>query len=222
VNYFAHGRLYTHEPYFLAGTAVPDLLSVVDRRVRVRLKTVQAFKPDGDPRAAAVARGIRQHLVDDDWFHRTPAFAELSWRLTVMVRDALADDAGLRPRFLGHILVEVLLDDALIAAAPARLDAYYAALNTVDPAVVQATVNRLARNSTEKLAPLIEHFTRLRILSDYQDDEKLLARLNQIMRRVKLPELPGDFGKILPECRLLVGGRTDDLLAGEDKLEFTL
>ena len=215
MNYFAHARRYTHDPYFMAGTGVPDWLSVVDRKVRVRLKAVERFEAGDDLQAAAVARGIRQHLIDDEWFHRTPAFAELSWRLTVTVRDALPHDDGLRPRFLGHILVEILLDDALIAADPAGLEAYYAALDTVDPAVVQATVNRLSRNPTDRLAPLIAHFARLRILSDYQDDEKLLIRLNQIMGRVELPELPGDFARIFPESRRLVAGRVDDLLAGE-------
>lgn len=215
MNYFAHGRHYTHDAYFLAGTAVPDWLSVVDRRVRVRLKTAEAFSDNGDARANSVARGIVRHLVDDDWFHRTQAFAELSWQLTVRVRDALPDDDGLRPRLLGHILVEILLDAALIEQDPGGLDAYYAALESVDPRVVQATVNRIAVGETEKLAPLIEHFTRLRILSDYADDEKLMARLNQIMRRVKLAELPADFVRVLSEIRPLIAGRCDDLLAAE-------
>ncbi len=218
MNYFAHGRRYTHDPYFMTGTGVPDWLSVVDRKVRVRLNAVEAFDADGDPQVAAVARGIRQHLVDDDWFHRTPAFAELSWQLTVTVRDALTPDPGLRPQLLGHILVEVLLDDALIAADPAGLDAYYAALETVDTSVVQTTVNRLAKRPTDKLAAMIEHFARLRILSDYRDDEKLWTRLNQVMRRVKLVELPRDFMQVFPESRRLVADRAGDLLEGEATL----
>ena len=36
MNYFAHGREFVDEPYFLAGTAVPDWLSVVDRPTRIR------------------------------------------------------------------------------------------------------------------------------------------------------------------------------------------
>jgi hypothetical protein len=219
VNYFAHGRLYTHDAYFMAGTAVPDLLSVVDRRERVRLKAAQAFSDDNDPRSESVARGIVQHLIDDDWFHRTRAFSDLSWQLTVRVRDALPGDDGLRPRFLGHVLVEILLDAALIEKDPGGLDAYYAVLESVDPRVVQATVNRMAVGQTEKLAPMIEHFTRLRILSDYADDGKLLTRLNQVMRRVKLSELPANFVRVLSEIRPLIAGRTADLLTAEGSHE---
>ena len=38
MNYFAHGWNYVDAPYVLAGTAVPDWLSVVDRRVRARAR----------------------------------------------------------------------------------------------------------------------------------------------------------------------------------------
>jgi hypothetical protein len=215
VNYFAHGRRYTEAPYFLAGTAVPDWLSVVDRRVRVRLKAARDFDAGSDAGAAAVAGGIVQHLVDDDWFHRTRAFAELSWQLTAAVRDVVPEDDGLRPRFLGHVLVEILLDAALISDDPGGLDAYFAALGAVDPRIVERTVNRLAQRPTDKLAGMIEHFTRMRILSDYLDDEKLWARLNQVMRRARLTQLPRDFLRILPGSRTLVAGRRDELLEGE-------
>ena len=38
MNYFAHGYAFLDDPYFLAGTAVPDWLSVIDRRMRARSK----------------------------------------------------------------------------------------------------------------------------------------------------------------------------------------
>jgi hypothetical protein len=59
---------------------------------------------------------------------------------------------------------------------------------------------------------MIEHFTQLRILSDYLDDERLFGRLNQIMRRVKVAELPRTILDVLPEFRLLVARRSFELL----------
>ena len=82
---------------------------------------------------AALARGIARHHADDAWFHTTAAFAELSWRFTARLRDVLAPDEGMRPSFLGHILVEILLDAALIARDPERLERYYEALAAIDP-----------------------------------------------------------------------------------------
>lgn len=213
MNYFAHGRAFIDDPYFLAGTAVPDWLNVVARRVKARSKHAQEFIEDADPRLAAVARGIVQHHADDGWFHETAAFAELSWQLTAMVRDALPPDDGLRPSFLGHILVELLLDAALIAEAPERLQAYYEALAAVDPAFVQQAVGRMATGMPERLAEFVPLFIRERFLWDYGDNGKLWFRLNQVMRRVKLPPLPEGFCELLHEARRLVERRKAELLS---------
>ena len=212
MNYFAHGRLFVDEPYFLAGTAVPDWLNVVDRKVRVRSKHALPHSDDADPQVAALARGVGQHHRDDAWFHETQAFTDLSWRLTVVVRDALAPDPGLRPSFLGHILVEILLDATLIAEDTAGLEAYYRAIERLDPHAVQDAVNRMAPNPCDRLAPLVAGFCRERFLWDYTDDARLWYRLNQVMRRVKLAPLPEPFQDLLPEARRLVAERKMELL----------
>ncbi|MEQ8790738.1 MAG: hypothetical protein RIC55_30855 [Pirellulaceae bacterium] len=215
MNYFAHGRHYTNDPYFLAGTAVPDWLSVVDRKVRARRKNAARFVEDEDPRVAALARGVVQHHHDDDWFHQTRAFVELNLEFTVAIRDRLGADAGFRPSFLGHILVEILLDAVLIEEQPERLDAYYAAMRQLDPQLVGEAVNQMATQTTPLLAALLPRFSAERFLYDYADDGKLLWRLNHVMRRVKLPQLPASLGEYFPEARRRVGERRPELLAGE-------
>lgn len=213
MNYFAHGRHFIDNPYFLAGTAVPDWLNVVDRRVRVRARQARLYAESQNPCVARVAAGIVRHCGDDAWFHETRAFAELSLELCQMLRRRLPADDGFRPHFLGHILVELLLDAALIAENPARLDAYYAAFDAIDPEVVQDAVNQMSPRPTYNLGAFIRLFSRERFLSDYSDDDKLLFRTNQVMRRVGLPLLPHDVSVLLGEARAIVAHRKDDLLA---------
>jgi hypothetical protein len=212
VNYFAHALPFLDRPYFVAGTAVPDWLAVADRKVRLRSKHVEAFLDDADPYVAEVAAGILQHLRDDARFHATRAFAETSLELTVAVRDAMSGETGLRPAFLGHLLVELLLDAALVADDPSRLTEYCRVLEEVDAPRVEAAVNRMAPRPTERLAVFIDLFRRERILWDYLEDGKLMVRLNQIMRRVGLEPLPGHFAAILPVARKLVTERKGVLL----------
>jgi hypothetical protein len=219
MNYFAHGYLFVDDPWFLAGTAVPDWLNVSDRGVRVRAKQAAPLVNDVNPRVAALARGIVRHHADDAWFHTSAAFAELSWQFAARLRDLLGPDEGLRPSFLGHILVEILLDASLIARNESRLDQYYEALNSIDPAVVQATVNRMAHKPAARLAGLLPLFMRERFLSDYADDGKLCYRLNQVMSRVRLPALPGRFAEFLPEARRQVDARASELLTQGPSLE---
>ena len=102
------------------------------------------------PRVAALARGIAQHHADDAWFHSSAAFAELSWRFTAQLRDVLAPDEGMRPSFLGHILVEILLDAELIARRSDVLARYYDALDRI--AAVDPTPHRLQEGDRFSLA----------------------------------------------------------------------
>ncbi|MFO0902571.1 MAG: hypothetical protein U0939_06195 [Pirellulales bacterium] len=213
MNYFAHGRTFVEQPYFLAGTAVPDWLNVVNRRVKARSKAARLWIDDADERVAFVARGIMQHHADDDWFHQSRAFLETQWRFTLQLRERLPADDRLRPSFLGHILVELLLDSTLIREAPERLDAYYAAVERLDPTVVQKAVECVSGKELPTLASWIPRFCQERFLYDYQEDGKLLARLNMVMRRVGLSPLPASLVEWLPEARSEVDRQRSALLA---------
>ncbi len=215
MNYFAHAVWFLDDnPYYVAGTGVPDWLTVVDRKVRVRSKHAAAAEEDPDPIVAAVAGGMLQHFRDDARFHQTRAFAELSLELTVLVRDVLAGEQDFRPGFLGHLLVEVLLDASLVAENPYLLEDYYRALASVDSARVEEAVNRMAPRPTQRLAWMIDRFREERILWDYFDEPRLMLRLNQVMRRIGFGQLPDDFRAVLPEARRRVQDRRESLLDG--------
>jgi hypothetical protein len=212
MNYLAHGWRFADEPYVLAGTAAPDWLSVIDRKIRLRSRTAAAFVDASDPVVAAVARGIVQHHADDAQFHALPAFNELSLTFAVELRDALPGDEGFRPSFLGHILVELLLDSAIAEEHPSRLEGYYSALMAIDGGAAAAAISRLATRPTDRVAALIPRFAAERFLFDYLDDARLLMRLNQVMRRVGLPQIASSVLELFPSMRSRVRDRMPELL----------
>ena len=212
MNYFAHGYRHLERPYFVAGTAIPDWLNVTNRRVRVRRKFAEPFLMSDQPTYQELAAGVVQHHVDDQWFHRSRAFAELSLDFAVRLRDGLPADDGLRPSFLGHILVEILLDDCLAAEAPAALQGYYATLAATDPVLISKFVELATGQSVPRLAEFIPRFIEVRFLYDYADNAKLLFRLNQVMGRVGLAEIPGAMLGLLPQMRSAVSERIHELL----------
>jgi hypothetical protein len=212
MNYFAHGRAYIDDPFFLVGTALPDWMNVIDRRNRVRSQVAIGLTDDADTCTATVAAGVVQHHADDAWFHSTRAFAELSLEFARLVRDQLPDDEGFRPHFLGHILVEILLDSILVSAEPERLEAYYAAFDQLDVAAIHRAVERIAPQPVPNLPRFVQMFSQERFLWDYADDAKLLYRLNQVMRRVTLPPLPPSFTQIFASMRSSVASRSEELL----------
>ena len=216
MNFLSHGYTYVDRPYFLSGTAVPDWLSHIDRRIRARRKLAVAFVDDVDPHTAAVARGIVQHHDDDQRFHSSRTFVEMSMRFAVELREQLPPDNGMRCGFIGHIVIELLLDAYLHEQRPGLLDRYYQAMAHVRPDVVQAAVNRITGKPTQRLAKLIPKFVDAEFLYDYQTDAGLLLRMNQVLTRIGLELLPEALTPWLSDVRGQVYAQAEPLLAVAD------
>ena len=231
MNYFAHAYRFLDNPDFTVGTGIPDWLSVVDRKVRVRTRSINAFlerasestdSEDERAKALAVARGALRHIRDDAAFHQTRVFTEVSTELSRQSQAFLESDPSFRPSFLGHILTELFLDQHLIREYPDRLERYYEILETADLESAQRTVNRIAPRPTDRLAMLIRGFARSRILDDYAHDERLLFRLNQVMNRIGLAQLPNNLLDFFSPARDLVFSRADELLVEvEEPIDIT-
>jgi hypothetical protein len=215
LNYFAHALPYLDRPYFLAGTALPDWLSVVDRKLRLRPRMLEPYCESDDAVVREVALGVMQHLDDDGWFHVTRGFAEVTAELGLLFRERLQGSDGFRCGFLGHIATELLIDGVLIERDPSRLAVYYEQMGIVDPQRIADIVELIAGRPAERLAEFIALYRRERILADYRSDEDLLRRLNQVLRRVKLSPLPTEATAWLAEARLRVTARLPELLPGE-------
>lgn len=215
MNYFTHAIHHLNRPYFAAGTAVPDWLSVADRRIRLRPRQLEPWFDSSDQIQAEVAAGAARHLHDDGWFHATRGFTEVTNELTLLFREALGADDKYHCGFLGHVGMELLLDSILIERHPEKINRYYDVLAEINPVEIQVAVNRMAKEPTDKLAWFITLFRQKQFLRDYSDDERLLIRLNQVLQRVKLSPLPIEARALLATARDIVRKRADDLLPAE-------
>ena len=219
MNYLAHGYRFVDNPLFTAGTAVPDWLCVVDRRVRVRSRRLQAELPNTEGQSRDLVNGMLQHLGDDDVFHRSTSFMILESEIGSRFRFLLPDPYDHRPGFLGHIVTELLLDSFIAGHSPRILDEYYRSLNYVDPQQIQTVVNAMATRTTDQLALFVDRFRDVRFLYDYMDDYKLLSRLNQVLRRVTLPQLDEQCVSVLRDARSLLEKYGADLLAAVESVD---
>ncbi|QDT52038.1 hypothetical protein Pan44_00450 [Caulifigura coniformis] len=212
MNYLAHALRFLDRPYYVAGACLPDLLSVADRGVRLRSRRVEPMIPLAGVDEAELYRGVLQHLHDDDWFHATRGFAEVTGDIAVLFRKAIGTEHPTPCSFLGHIVMEMLLDSVLIERHPDALDRFYAAMEEVDPQRIQAAVNQCARQPTERLAPLLPQFNAERFLFDYASAEGLAYRLNQVLRRVRLTPLDETAIGAITSARDVVEAKIDQLL----------
>jgi hypothetical protein len=211
MNYFAHGIRFLDRPWFLAGTALPDWLSVIDRRVRLRPKHVLERADGSGSIDAELAAGAWQHFEDDRWFHKTRAFAEATAHLARLFRDFLGPGDNFRCGFLGHIACELFLDAVLVERHPSSLERYYERFAQLDATRLSRAVCDLAGQpvDVERWLPL---FCREQFLRDYGDNTRLAYRLNQVLRRVKLDPLPAGIEEPLSAGRSIVRSYADGLL----------
>lgn len=207
---------YFDQPLLAVCTAVPDWLSVVDRKIRARGRLASQHLDSDDQSLRAVAGGVIRHIEDDRWFHGTQAFTETNMRFAVELRDLLPGDLGFRPTFVGHILIEMLLDALWIRDDRSIADRYYQMLADQSADEIQRCVNTITGKPTSKLSGAIGRFIEMKFLYDYLDDDKLLMRLNQVMKRVKLTPLPDSVLDWLPEARKLVESRRERFLTPPD------
>jgi hypothetical protein len=212
LNYLAHGFRYVADPWFVAGTALPDWLRVLDRRARVREDGLRLRTSEADPRVASLVAGAIRHHEDDRRFHGSAAFDETRREVAAILRAALPADAGHRPWFLAHVLVEMQLDAALVAEEPARLVQYYAALGSLDAGEVESAAREVVPDCPPGLGRLVDRFVRERFVADYAEPAALVTRLDRAVRRARQPGLPASIvAALLPATGARVQARAAEL-----------
>jgi hypothetical protein len=212
MNGFTHALPYLENANFAVGCCLPDWLSICDRKCRAREKNALRLVDDSDPVVATVARGVVQHHHDDAWFHATPKFNRLMLEFAVELKGVFGNERTMRPRFVGHILVELLLDAYLSSRYPGSLEFFYQQVARVDSERIQAAVNRFATRPTDRLAGEIKRFIHARYLFDYDTNSGIVFRINQVLKRVRLEPLDERIMSWLPGARARVYKNATDLL----------
>jgi len=188
VNYLAHALDALHCPYRLAGTALPDWLRVAAPGVRLRPRQVSRFSSAGQlPPWRQLALGVLQHHREDGEFHFHPEFLRLCQQARGKLQARFAGHSPHLVAFLAHLLVELLLDAAILDCCPELGRRYYRQLERLDRVQVSRFVHQATGQAVPGLAGWIDRFCRLRFLFDYLDDGKLWFRCGQVMRRLGCP-----------------------------------
>jgi len=214
MNYLAHGYRFLDDPVFVAGTAIPDWLRVAAPRIRARAKIVStAIPPCDDPPTLRIFEGIMQHHADDDVFHASVVFQEMCEELAGGFREQMPDRYDHRPGLLGHIVTELLLDNELARRDDSLLPRYYDAVYSIEAAWIQKVVNSIVYRPVERLAEFIDIFCDIRFLYDYAQNDLLMMRLNQVLKRAELEPLTSDVFSVFDDGRMMLQQRADELLA---------
>lgn len=197
MNFLAHHVIATRFltpaaplPAYVVGSALPDLLPLAARRVRLR-PTLVEHQPVPTAKDESLRAGVLVHLATDAAFHKTRAFAEAQAEAGRLLTQT--PFAGIRVRrfFVAHVLVELVLDAVLLRRDPAIADDFYAAFAAADYSSVTRWTEAAVGQSLPSLPAVLTRFAASRYLCQYGEDEGVATGLSRLCARARQDTFEG-------------------------------
>lgn len=174
--YFDRG---TTNCYHTLGTVLPDLLKNADKTII--LHPEKLHHPDN--RINDIITGWQKHLEVDRYFHSSTFFINRSHELKVLLLPAIKG-SPVKPFFLGHIALELILDNLLITTHNISTNDFYALLSGCDNEKTEEFLNFAGLKNTERFFNFFENFKKSRYLETYVDTQQVSYALKRICMRV--------------------------------------
>lgn len=215
MNYLAHAWILpADDPDLVLGSALPDLAGTYDRR-SPRLAGDAALRLESEG-LTSLARGIRAHHAADRSFHELDAFREGCAELRPLAARLNAGGARVRGFFFVHLVLEVLLDAALLERAPALARDFYEALDAAALRGERAARALGSPRDAGGFGVFCGRFVEARFLEDYATDAGVARRVAQALGRARQDLGPARalLEAELPLAREAVRSRTDALTLG--------
>ena len=222
MNFLAHYVLATRYvppveplPFYVVGTALPDLLPLASARTRLRVASVEAA-PAPTPEDAALRSGVLTHLATDTAFHKTASFAAAQADAKALLQRTPFDGIRVRRFFVAHVLVELALDAALLRADPAIANGFYAAFTAADFAAVTRWTQQAVGVPLPDLPAVLTRFARSRYLYSYGEDEGVATGLSRVCGRARQDTFEGENNQrlvsVVGETVQALAGRAEEML----------
>lgn len=127
--------------------------------------------------------GWKRHLQVDLIFHSSDFFKNRTDELKNMIKP-VTTDTEVRPSFLAHIGLELLLDNILIEQSLINVNNFYSQLNKVDTEQIRAFFKNCGLTETDIFFTFLNRFLSSKYLLSYQKIENITYALNRICMRI--------------------------------------
>jgi len=185
MNFLSHFYLdrQSSDSLFVSGTCTPDLMSIFSRAVRVKHQSL--IIPIG---TETFYQGVLRHYAADKAFHTCDFFLEESHAITLFLREHFTSNQVHRTFFIGHVLVELMIDKVLIAQDETLVSDFYAHLETVTAHKLAESTQYFVDKPLLGYEAFLQRFIQNRYLFHYSKYEYIIFVLKQIVQRVGISE----------------------------------
>ena len=169
----------TTDCYFVLGTVLPDLLKNADKTIVLHPEKLH----HADPRVNSIVAGWNKHLDVDRYFHSSDFFLKHSHQLKKELTPAIAG-SPVKPFFLGHIAVELIIDNLLLTTGKITVDDFYNHLKGCDNNVIEDFLTSADLKDATRFFRFFEGFKRDGYLHTYSETEQIAYALKRICMRI--------------------------------------
>ena len=165
--------------YHTLGTVLPDLLKNADKTINIHPEKLH----HPDKNINDILLGWHKHLEVDRFFHSSGFFVERSHAVKNLLAPAITG-SPVKPFFLGHIALEILLDNLLITNNKVSVDDFYSHLNACKTEVIKEFLNFSGLKDTDRFFKFYDGFKTSRYLESYVHNHQVTYALKRICMRV--------------------------------------
>jgi hypothetical protein len=163
------------------GTILPDL--VKNARKDWNLHPEKNSEYYSSTVEHSILRGWRRHLAVDRHFHNSQFFQKHTYAIRDLIIPALQDSV-VRPSFLAHISLELMLDSTLLTENQVDAEDLYVHLRQADRKLVQQFLEINNLDDTVHFFTFFEKFIQANYLNSYRESHNLMYALNRICMRI--------------------------------------
>ena len=214
MNYLSH-FLVDHKkdnPNYNFGLALPDLVNISKRGWRAESK---AF-PVANKNVNEIWEGYQQHFTADAQFHNSDFFEKHSKRLRKEFEERGLNQPGIRLFFVGHVLLEMLLDRHIVKTRRNIADLFYEQLDLVIDSDIESFFEAAGDKIPDRFLEFFGKFKNSKYLFTYAENEGMFYALNRLLRRTRQPEFEAQheaaFNELIHREEIGIAGEIEDFL----------
>ncbi|MFZ4261093.1 hypothetical protein ACFRAE_03565 [Sphingobacterium sp. HJSM2_6] len=181
LSHFYFERFAIHSQR-LVGALLPDLLKNVDKSYTFHPQKSEEIL-FANPKTRQISEGWYRHVEVDKLFHGSEFFLEHCHQLRLQLQKPLAG-LPIRPSFMAHIAIELLLDHLLIEQELVNVSRLYEHLEHADRNSIRSYLKTIAVPDIEAFMKFYEDFISWKYIFEYKDINAISKPLFNIAKRI--------------------------------------
>ena len=220
MNFLSHYYfdLHTDNCYHILGIVLPDLLKNADKNIILHPEKLHHTDPDIN----SIIAGWNKHLAVDRYFHSSDFFIEHSHSLKKTLLPAI-EGSPVKPFFLGHVALELIIDNLLLTTGKIQVDDFYAHLAGCKTAVINEFLTFSGLKDSSRFFRFFDDFKRSQYLHTYAETHQIAYALKRICMRIWqnpfTPQHESQMNQVLGNYRTLL---LPDFMSIFDEIENKL